>query len=75
MYLIIFVTVLVDSGILNVLALLSVVCSASLMKQQQHQDGCDILRQVHNKFNGKCVKTDVSKQASTLTSATMADRI
>ena len=47
------VFVLIDGASLNVLLLLSVVCSVTLMKQGRHRDGCDVVRQVHRKIQGK----------------------
>ena len=58
--------IFVDGASLNVLLLLSVVCSVTLMKQRRHCNGCDVVRQVHRKIQGKTVKTVVSKNLSVL---------
>ena len=52
--------IFVDGASLNVLLLLSVVCSVTLMKQRHHCDGCNVVRQVHRKIQGKTVKPVVS---------------
>ena len=54
------VFIFTDGARLNVLLLLSVVCSATMMKMRRYEDGCEVVREVCRKVQQKTVKLLVS---------------